>query len=68
MVTHTDDSIYLQLAFFIGTKTGTEQMKGEEEMSFVLTHERRGGAHRTHREVVKHHTLTAMNNYTFKST
>jgi hypothetical protein len=59
VVTHTDDSIYLQLASFIGTKTGTEQMKGEEEMSFVLTHERRGGARRTHGEVVEHQTLAA---------
>ena len=33
---------------------------GEEEMSFVLTHERKGGARRTQWEVVEHQTLTVM--------
>lgn len=42
LVTHTDYLMYLCRKFH--PKTDPEQIKGEEEMSFVLTHERRGGA------------------------
>ena len=38
------------------TSEQSKYLMGEEDMSFVLTHERRGRARQTHSEVVEHQT------------